>query len=430
MNSSQVQFIRGIEIGEVGDLDHRTLANALRRAINLACLPYRIALFGPWGSGKTSVMRRVADLLEEQNQANPDDDTRPFVRSLWYNPWEQESDGLISGLVQAISETLSEDIRFSKKGARVIFQASDALRAISERGAIEARPKVRHYSSPHLELRGGQRLDHLRESMRRLVRLASSSGERSRPRRLVVFVDDLDKCQPESVLAFLEACKIYFADTRVVFVVSLDQEVLANAVDLKYGDGFASDRYLDKIFDFAFEVHPLEWSQLAAIVGDLYHRSQLGERLDEATQARELAAIERAFVTPGIVAHPRNIKRIFNRFVWYLAGLNGTEGDPLWLTWILISVYWPGFRHLVSCHGAEVIGELFNRVTGNLLFPHGNDQVREQLDKLNGYRSLLDYFRNLYGESLELSPSKATEQLKQDMEAFVEINSQLRANGL
>lgn len=54
-------------------------------------------------------------------------------------------------------------------------------------------------------------------------------------RRIVVFVDDLDRCLPNSALEVLESMKLFFDLPGFVFVVGLDRKVVEQSIDVKYG---------------------------------------------------------------------------------------------------------------------------------------------------------------------------------------------------
>ena len=49
-------------------------------------------------------------------------------------------------------------------------------------------------------------------------------------RLLVVFIDDLDRCTPASVLEMFEAIKVYMDVFGIVFVVAYDERVVADAL--------------------------------------------------------------------------------------------------------------------------------------------------------------------------------------------------------
>ena len=69
--------------------------------------------------------------------------------------------------------------------------------------------------------------------------------------RVVVLVDDLDRCLPDAVTATLEAIKLFLATEKMVFVLAADQDMVRDAISVslngaRRGDVFAK-RYLEKI---------------------------------------------------------------------------------------------------------------------------------------------------------------------------------------
>lgn len=67
--------------------------------------------------------------------------------------------------------------------------------------------------------------------------------------RIVIFIDELDRCRPEYALRLLERIKHYFDTDRVTFVFSVNLSELQNMVKHCYGESYDSVRYLDKFFD-------------------------------------------------------------------------------------------------------------------------------------------------------------------------------------
>jgi predicted KAP-like P-loop ATPase len=68
--------------------------------------------------------------------------------------------------------------------------------------------------------------------------------------RLVVFIDELDRCKPSYAVHLLERIKHYFSNDRITFVFSVNVEELQHTVRRYYGEGFDASRYLDRFFDY------------------------------------------------------------------------------------------------------------------------------------------------------------------------------------
>lgn len=67
--------------------------------------------------------------------------------------------------------------------------------------------------------------------------------------KLVIFIDELDRCKPSYAVTLLERIKHFFDNENIIFVFSTNLKQLSNTVKNAYGMYFDSDRYLDRFFD-------------------------------------------------------------------------------------------------------------------------------------------------------------------------------------
>lgn len=99
--------------------------------------------------------------------------------------------------------------------------------------------------------------------------------------RLVVFVDELDRCTPTYAVKMLERIKHFFNSPNVLFVFSVNMEQLAATIKKSYGADFDSSGYLNKFFDFIVDVPPVSINKYLSHCGsndssyylDIYYRS-------------------------------------------------------------------------------------------------------------------------------------------------------------
>jgi len=103
-----------------------------------------------------------------------------------------------------------------------------------------------------------------------------------RGQKLVVFVDDLDRCLPEKAIDVLEAIKLFLDVSGCIFVLGLDQDVVARGIKVKYRD-FAVEEsgegepqipidgvaYLQKIIQLPFLLPPIESDDMESFVETL-----------------------------------------------------------------------------------------------------------------------------------------------------------------
>ena len=78
--------------------------------------------------------------------------------------------------------------------------------------------------------------------------------------KLVIFIDELDRCRPNFAIEMLERMKHYFDDDRIIFVASINREQLIHSISKYYGTNFDSTGYLDKFFDWNIYLPELDTS--------------------------------------------------------------------------------------------------------------------------------------------------------------------------
>ncbi|GAI99441.1 unnamed protein product, partial [marine sediment metagenome] len=73
-------------------------------------------------------------------------------------------------------------------------------------------------------------------------------------KKVIIFIDDLDRCLPEKVIELLESIKLYLMKekSKTIYVLGLDDKIISSAISEKYGNLKDSDinNYLDKMIQF------------------------------------------------------------------------------------------------------------------------------------------------------------------------------------
>lgn len=89
---------------------------------------------------------------------------------------------------------------------------------------------------------------------------------------IFVFIDELDRCRPTYAISMLERVKHLFDISNIVFVVATDASQLQHSVRAVYGEGFDSPKYLQRFFDFRYE---LPYPSPAQFVETMFNRSPI-----------------------------------------------------------------------------------------------------------------------------------------------------------
>ncbi len=193
--------------------------------------PMTIGLQGEWGSGKTSLMNYVKSTLECADEEGT-------TKTYWFETWQYGavggSDSLGMLLLRDLSNRLLEELkdasvrlRYSSnlKGA---FSAAIPAMAGLATTAMTRSDRAGEAASAAAGTLTGARREDMRVCFKELVDEALGTGDGDR--RLVVFIDDLDRVPPKLAVRLLEVLKNFMDVPRCVFVVACDYEVVREGV--------------------------------------------------------------------------------------------------------------------------------------------------------------------------------------------------------
>lgn len=234
--------------------------------------PLTIGIYGPWGGGKSTILGLLQTELANEAYL--------VVRT---NPWEYDDQADVKGTL--IAQVLGElQVRFGDD-AGIKVKIGDLLKRISwsratlalAKGALTMQwdiDKLVDALTPKPK-ETPETMAGFRDSFSQLV------GQLPDVERVVVLVDDLDRCLPDAVMATLEAIKLFLSVERMVFVIAADQEMVREAIAASLGASSRSDRfakrYLDKIVQLPVSLPRLASYEAEAYIGLLLARSECDE---------------------------------------------------------------------------------------------------------------------------------------------------------
>lgn len=76
--------------------------------------------------------------------------------------------------------------------------------------------------------------------------------------KLIIFIDELDRCNPQYAVKLLERVKHYFNHQKVVFVISYNKMELQHSIKTLYGAEFSADKYLERFFDYEIGLRSID----------------------------------------------------------------------------------------------------------------------------------------------------------------------------
>jgi len=448
--------------------------------------PLTIGVSGGWGVGKSSLVRMVGKALES------DKDSQKRYVFLEFNAWlYQGFDDARQALLQAVSDRLLEAAQERKtfvdevrafarrvnwlKLGRIVAPtvagliggtalggplgalvgaAGGVLKSVDEAARLSEMEKLKEaYTHLQPELADllkdkspeslPKEIQGLREA---LVEVLSKLGV-----TLIVLVDDLDRCLPNTAIATLEAMRLLLHVPRTAFIIAADEEMIRSAVRVHFGNADISEdlvtSYFDKLIQVPLRVPRLGSNEVKAYVALLMaERANRKGRLDAQpfadAKAALLGALQRGWAGDITL---EVLKRAFGasaaamskeidmaeQLAPILVGAEKIAGNPRlikrFLNNLVIREALAEKQHMATPFDALVKMQLFERCASNAAFEHlaksvaANDQGRfEALATLEtSLRKGEDYKapdpswnQSFYEQWLKLDPPLADTNLK------------------
>lgn len=231
-----------------------------------------IAIDGRWGSGKTFFVKQSLLLINAKNprcemkndkkdrilcrvpfRKDNDGSDENYDLAIYFDAWENDNDTEpVLSIIYEITKQLGLAYPFDSD-SDVFKMAGSIFEAISGRNInniIDA-------------LKGENPLKKFEEqkNIEKTLKEFFSEILKERGNRLIVFIDELDRCKPSYAVHLLEQIKHYLCDDRITFVFSVNLRELQHTISHFYGESFDSCRYLDRFFDIRVAIPPADVSR-------------------------------------------------------------------------------------------------------------------------------------------------------------------------
>ena len=240
-----------------------------------------IALDAQWGYGKTFFVKQAKMVLESFNEftnAITNEEKERIKKAfskyigsgdnaivlqpqvcVYYDAWSNDNDNdPVLSLVYEIVKDTACDYSFKKGGDCLKIAASimDSFTGGDAKGFVDL-------------MRGDDPLSALRsqKDIHAMVEDFLDSLLYEQGNKLVVFIDELDRCKPSYAVQLLERIKHYFSNDRITFVFSVNVEELQHTIRRYYGEGFDASRYLDRFFDYRMTLSPANMTKYYQEIG-------------------------------------------------------------------------------------------------------------------------------------------------------------------
>lgn len=353
---------RALEHDQEDLFDHETLSKTVVDVIRSISPPANIALYGPWGVGKTGLSNLIQNKLKEVDEGfkyvrfdafkyseNPlrkhilsvmadsllcGSNARKFKESLYETESEDKftvpSIDILKMALFIVVLMLTTTIIFSMVAALFPLKHAQAIDLSYWQKVSEYFPKMllpstilsalfsiwgktfttnRTRSAPSQE-------EEFEQKFKDLVKCAAPLPTD----KIVIFVDELDRCSGEDVVNALDTIRTFMDSSKCMFIVAVDRQVLsaslkgkqiaAGPIDTSNPQYGSVGEYLNKVFQYQISMPPLKPQRLTAFAHDLI-KNKGGVWSDNVINSHDIVSI----LIPPYINNPRRVKSLLNSFV-------------------------------------------------------------------------------------------------------------------
>ncbi|MGW5644518.1 P-loop NTPase fold protein [Saccharopolyspora sp. NPDC003752] len=330
-----------VEAGEDDLLDAAATARALVDLISDSHVstPFTVAIDAGWGMGKSSLMRLMRARLEDRG-----------TPTAWFNAWTSGADAL-EVLIKSVLLTFDRNIvrrayhRLAKRRRAVRFVRLLLKVVLRFFGVHRLVDELWRQLSVDAKSR-----NEIRDVVHDMAKDWADGGT-SDGRQLVVFIDDLDRCSGDVVLAVCEAIKLYLDVPGLVFVIGCDQAVLARNMQESGGSAGHALGHLEKIVQVYYRTPAPDQESVRRLIDGFAGRSGTKELFGDGVTA---------LIAQRTRRNPRRIKRLINSFVleYHLNRDWQRFGASALVRVILLQHFYPEFyRNLTSTDDRDIVSE-------------------------------------------------------------------------
>lgn len=267
--------------------------------------PSTIGLYGDWGSGKSSLMEMVL------NQLSKKDDYLCLKFNGWlFEGYEDAKTALIGTILDEINKKRTLTSK-AKKTIKKLYEKIDFIKLASKGVKYGADFLLTGGIGTALDLTVGAVLEKLKketpelseDQIREILKTTFTNSEiranlksfqedfskllqQTKIKRLVVFIDELDRCNPDTILETFEAIRLFLFAPGTSFIIGADERQVMYAVRKKYPNvqGNKLDigkEYLEKIIQYPIKIPQLGTNEVHFYITSLLFSKEIKDKAGE-----------------------------------------------------------------------------------------------------------------------------------------------------
>jgi hypothetical protein len=313
------------EPAEEDALDFQHYSKNLANIIRGTTPQFAVGIFGKWGTGKTTLMRMIEQEIDNERD-------KEKILTVWFDAWRYEKEKYLAVIpfLRQVRIKLENDVAKNRKTSRwnvlkeglgktfTAFIESTEISVAPPESPVSSTTSLEKFVSS-LRSKGSTHIDgeHIQfhEHVTDYLKNALIKLEQENPgSRIVVFVDDLDRCTPQNALEVIESIKAFFDIKGIVYVLGMDSDSIDYIIEQKYGkdSGIKGIDYLQKIVQLPFQIPLWKNKDIEGSIEDIIKKGLKGS---EQLAGEFLDPARKKLIVNSVKPNLRQVKRFINNII-------------------------------------------------------------------------------------------------------------------
>ena len=297
-------------------LDFNLYRNAIVNIIKTSNPKFTIGIFGDWGTGKTTLINSVDNALQT-------DKSLIRVRlEAWRYKWEQFP---IASLLKSIAYALPPEKQFENLKRKLETSAINFLKNTAD----ILTSIISKYASEEYEI-SQEMFDTFKKELNSKIQLIAELDrdtvyfdgfeeikkeiknlrQENPAFRIIVYVDDLDKCSPKKVLELLEIIRVFQDVEGFIYIIGISHDTLIKLSNVEINQkSNQGEHYIKNLIQVHITLPKWSNQDTVKLVREFIKKGMIHDKFKDVVDKN----IE--LISVAIENNPREIKRFLNNFI-------------------------------------------------------------------------------------------------------------------
>ena len=273
---------------------------------------FTLGIYGEWGTGKSTLMKSIQSKLELDNKKK--------ILTVWFNAWrfEREENFATIALMKTIGYKMAKNEKFENlsqlilRGMKItgkdLFRKAVLETIMTEKGVDEIEKKLTekmafldNLDKDTIYFDGIETISNEFKKIRKL--------KKNKDYRMVVFIDDLDRCSPKKALEVLESIKIFLDIEGFIYVIGISVETLNRLISYAYKEtGIQGKEYIKKIIQVPIKIPKWDKADIEKLIEE-----QISHNLNN--DYNKFVILNASIIAKAVNYNPRQVKRFINNII-------------------------------------------------------------------------------------------------------------------